>query len=47
MAHKLAHRALASETTGTVAAFPAAYQLFLTDVCRTISHSLISSKTID
>lgn len=47
MAHKLARWALASETTGTMAAFSAAYQLFLTDVCRTISHSLIFSKTID
>jgi len=47
MAHKLAPQALASGTNDTMAAFLAAYQLFLTDVCRTVSHSLLSYKTIN
>lgn len=47
MAHKLAHPALTSGTTETVAALPAASQWFLTDGCGTISHSLLFPKTID
>lgn len=46
MAHKLAHLALASETNESMAVFRAADQLFLTDICRAISHSLFS-KTLD
>ena len=47
MAHKLAPQALASGTNDTMAAFLAAYQLFLTDESRTVSHSLLSYKTIN
>ena len=46
-AHKLAPQALASGTNETMAAFLAAYQLFLTDVCRTVSYSRLSYKTIN
>lgn len=45
MAHKLAPQALASGTNETMAAFLAAYQLFLTDVYRTVSYSLLYYKT--
>lgn len=41
MARKLAHLALVSGTAKIMAAFPAASHLFLTDMCRTILHSLL------
>lgn len=47
MVHILAHQALASGTAETMAAFPAPYRLFVTNLYRTISHSLLFSKTID